>query len=251
MCITCWKRLDFLRRLLKVVAGHDHAMGSFGINSQQTPSPSGSRLRRISSASALLKTNPYGDVRPLFGRLHDFRFGFQKREDDSRFRLLFGNGVPPRDPQRHATMPIRLNDNDGPLLVLALISRLSFEPALTSYSCSSNNPHHSSHASYRPLPHPRAAASLKALAPADFLPSIVPRPPDRMADPLTSDQRARLQGLGPPTAFVNAKRNGLKQHPLVMVRLSNNTSPPEFSPPSAKSERFSQPLHCRPTEIVL
>ncbi|KAK7426468.1 kinesin-like nuclear fusion protein [Neonectria magnoliae] len=92
------------------VETHHHVMGALA-NSEQTRSPSGSRLRRINSSSALLKTNPYGDVRPLFGRLHDFHlsFSFQNRDTDNGFRFLLATGSQGRN-QRHATMPGRLND---------------------------------------------------------------------------------------------------------------------------------------------
>ncbi|KPM36602.1 Kinesin-like protein klpA [Neonectria ditissima] len=98
---------------------HRHAMGALA-TPEQTRSPSGSRLRRINSSSALLKTNPYGDVRPLFGRLHDFHlsFSFQNRDNDNNFRFLLASGTQGRNPQRHATLPGRLNDKlndrDGP-----------------------------------------------------------------------------------------------------------------------------------------
>ncbi|KAI5468070.1 hypothetical protein BGZ63DRAFT_42699 [Mariannaea sp. PMI_226] len=85
----------------------DSSMGVFGINTDQTR-PSGSRLRRINSASTLLKTNNWGaDVRPLFGRLHGFHlgFGFQRREDEGHFRFVFGT--------RHAIIPDTVDENDG------------------------------------------------------------------------------------------------------------------------------------------
>ncbi|KAH6889737.1 hypothetical protein B0T10DRAFT_459471 [Thelonectria olida] len=72
----------------------------------------GSRLRRIGSASALLKPNPWnGDIRPLFSKLHDFRlsFGLQRRDDEHNFRFILGT--------RHASIPDTIDENDEQLFL--------------------------------------------------------------------------------------------------------------------------------------